>query len=140
MGTELSGLDNISLFSKCRTVGRHAGDHHGSPFPNRVLCVDTSKHIYRHVTLTVNSFFTQSLQFINCLYLAKLKYFSFQRSYECDLNIFRNHFLRRIQSRVFYSSSEKGVFSLSWGSDSIASVGSEILEAHCNRKLCNESI
>ena len=56
MGTELSGLDNISPFSKCRTVGRHAGDHHGSPFPNKVLCVDTSKHIYLHETLTVNSF------------------------------------------------------------------------------------
>ena len=23
----------FSIF-KCRTVGRHAGDHHGSPFPN----------------------------------------------------------------------------------------------------------
>ena len=55
-GTELSGLDNISPFSKCRTVGRHAGDHHGSPFPNKVLCVDTSKHINLHKTLTVNSF------------------------------------------------------------------------------------
>ena len=55
-GTELPGLDNISLFSKCRTVGRHAGDHHGSPFPNRVLFVDTSENIYRRITLTVNSF------------------------------------------------------------------------------------
>ena len=32
----------FSSFSKCRTVGRHAGDHHGSPFPNRVFSVDTS--------------------------------------------------------------------------------------------------
>ena len=55
-GTELSGLDNISPFSKCWTLGRHAGDHHGSPFPNKVLCVDTSKHINLHKTLTVNSF------------------------------------------------------------------------------------
>ena len=55
-GTELSGLDSISPFSKSRTVGRHAGDHNGSPFPNRVLCVYKSEHIYRHITLTVNSF------------------------------------------------------------------------------------
>jgi len=32
------------------------GDHHGSPFPNRVLCVDTSKHIYQRRTLTVTHF------------------------------------------------------------------------------------
>ena len=56
MRQELYGPDNISPFSKCRTVGRHAGDHHGSPFPNKVLCVDTSEHIYRRLTLTVNSF------------------------------------------------------------------------------------
>ena len=56
MRQDFSGLDNIFPFSKCRTVGRHAGDHHGSPFRNRVLCVDISKHIYRHITLTVNSF------------------------------------------------------------------------------------
>ena len=47
-GTELSGLDDISPFSKCRKVGRRAGDHHGSPLPNRVLCVDTTEDIYRH--------------------------------------------------------------------------------------------
>ena len=32
----------FSSFTKCRTAGRHAGDHHGSPFPNRVFSVDTS--------------------------------------------------------------------------------------------------
>merc|ERR1711911_209752 len=53
---ELSGLDNIFQFSKCRTVGRHAGDHHGISFPNPVLCASTSKHIYRHIILNVNSF------------------------------------------------------------------------------------
>ena len=26
-------------------VGRHAGDNHGSPTHNRVLCVDTSDHL-----------------------------------------------------------------------------------------------
>ena len=31
-------------FSKYRTVGRHAGDHHWSPFPNQELCASTSKH------------------------------------------------------------------------------------------------
>ena len=35
-GTELYGLDNISPFSKFRTVGRHAGDHHGRRFRHRV--------------------------------------------------------------------------------------------------------
>ena len=76
-GTELYGLDNISPFSICRTVGRHAGDHHGSPFPNRVLCEDISEHIYRHISLSVNSFFTKPLLFINNLILVKVKYFSF---------------------------------------------------------------
>ena len=51
-GTKLYGLDNISPFSKCRTVGRHAGDHHGSPFPNRVLCEDISER-YRAISNTV---------------------------------------------------------------------------------------
>ena len=64
-------------FSKCRTVGRHAGDHHGSPFPHRVWCVDISEHIYRHISLSVNSFFTKPLLFINSLILVKVKYFSF---------------------------------------------------------------
>ena len=53
---ELYGPDNISPFSKCRTVGRHAGDHHGSPFPNRVLCASTSKHIYRQRELIFYAF------------------------------------------------------------------------------------
>ena len=82
----------FSSFSKCRTAGRHAGDHHGSPFPNRVFSVDTSQNIYRRILLTVNSLFTQSLQFINCFYLAKLKYFSLQSSQKDDFSIFRNHF------------------------------------------------
>ena len=73
-GTELYGPDNISPFLKCRTVGRHAGDHHGSPFSSRVLREDISKNIYRHITMTVNSIFTQSLQIINSLYSAKLKF------------------------------------------------------------------
>ena len=54
MGTELYGPDNISPFSKCRTLGRHGGDHHGRPFSSRVLREDISKNIYRHITMTVN--------------------------------------------------------------------------------------
>ena len=40
--TNIQARTIFSSFSKCRTAGRHAGDHHGSPFPNRVLSVDTS--------------------------------------------------------------------------------------------------
>ena len=86
----------FSPFSKCRTARRHAGDHHGSSFLNRVFSVDTSKNIYRRIPMTVNSLFTQSLQFINGLYFAKLKYFSLKSSYEYNFNIFRKHFSRRI--------------------------------------------
>ena len=77
---ELYGPDNIFQFSKCRTVGRHAGDHHGSPFSSRVFREDISRNIYRHITMTVNSIFTQSLQVINSLYSAKLKFLNFWSS------------------------------------------------------------
>ena len=87
-------------FSKCRTAGRHAGDHHGNPFPFRVLCASTSKDIYRHVILNVNSFFAQLLQLINSFYLAKLKYFSFYASYEDDINIFRHHFSSQLSVTI----------------------------------------
>ena len=74
--TNIQARTIFSSFSKYRTAGRHAGDHHGSPFPNRVFSLDTSKNINRRIPLTVNLLITQSLQFINCFYLAKLKYFS----------------------------------------------------------------
>ena len=54
--------------TKCRTAGRHAGVDLTRSTPNRVLSVHRSIDTYRKVTLTVNSIFTQSLQFINSLY------------------------------------------------------------------------
>ena len=65
------GLDIFFSISKCRTAGRHAGVDLTRSTPNRVLSVHTSVNIYRQVTLTVNSIFTQSLQFINSLYSLK---------------------------------------------------------------------
>ena len=44
------------LISKCRTAGRHAGVHHGRRFAHRVLCIDISEHIYRHILLSMNPF------------------------------------------------------------------------------------
>ena len=74
------GLDTFFSISKCRTAGRHAGVDLTRSTPNRVLSVQRSIDTYRRVTLTVNSVFTQSLQFINSLYLLKCKHLGFYLS------------------------------------------------------------
>ena len=80
MGQLHYGLDIFFSISKCRTAGRHAGVDLTRSTPNRVLSVQRSIDTYRKVTLTVNSVFTQSLQFINSLYLLKCKHLGFYLS------------------------------------------------------------
>ena len=58
--------------SKCRTAGRHAGDHHGRRFPNGVLCVDISEDTYRRIALTVNLFLLNHYCSLTVLFWGKL--------------------------------------------------------------------
>ena len=74
------GLDIFFSISKCRTAGRHAGVDLTGSTPNRVLSVHRSIDTYREVTLTMNSVFTQSLQFINSFYSLKCRNLSFYLS------------------------------------------------------------
>ena len=64
-------LDIFSPILKCRTAGCHAGVDLTRSTPNRLLNVHRSIDTYRQGLLTVNSIFTQSLQFINSLYSYK---------------------------------------------------------------------
>ena len=106
-------------------------------------CARYLKHIYRRITLTVNSFSLNRYSSLTVFISQNLSIEASSHRTSMILTYFETIFYVEFSQEyyfIFYSSNEKVVFSLSWGSVSISSVGSEILEAHLDRKLSRVSI